>query len=205
MQTTTLTTRRNATKERIQDVALDLFLEHGYTGTSLETIIAGVGGSRRNIYELFGNKEGLFVACIEHLSNDLLGKLSGIELRRDAPQTVLTRVGTVFLREMTSAKMLSAFRLAIGTVGTVSGIGEHLYKAGPTAAYELVATYLQTQDAEVGRSMEETKRDAVHFIEMLKGDIFLHALLCPEFSPPESHIESHVEKVVKDFLRLKTA
>lgn len=204
MQRTARTTRRNATRALIQDVALGLFLEHGYQGTSLEAIVAETGGSRRNIYELFGNKEGLFVACIERLSQDLLGKLNRIELRQEAPQAVLTQIGTVFLQEMTSAKMLSAFRLAIGTVGTVAGIGEHLYRAGPAAAYEVVASYLQTQNRAARPDSREIARDAVHFVEMVKGDIFLHALLCPEFTPSERQIASHVQQTVQDFLRLRT-
>lgn len=203
MQTTARTARRNTTKARIQDVALELFLEHGYQGASLEAIVAKAGGSRRNIYELFGNKEGLFVACIEGLSQDLLGKLNGIELRQEVPQAVLTQIGTVFLQAMTSAKMLSAFRLAIGTVGTVAGIGEHLYRAGPAVAYQVVASYLQTQNSSARRDSGEIARDAVHFVEMVKGDIFLHALLCPEFTPSERQIASHVQQTVQDFLRMQ--
>ena len=51
--------------ESILEAAKNLFLKHGYAQTSLEMIIAEAGGSRRSIYNEFGNKQGLLTSVIQ--------------------------------------------------------------------------------------------------------------------------------------------
>ena len=44
--------------------AIDVFIEYGYEGASLSRIIERSGGSRTVIYQVYGNKEGLFLAAL---------------------------------------------------------------------------------------------------------------------------------------------
>ncbi len=48
----------------IRDAAQQLFFKHGFDETSLEMIINETGGSRRSIYNEFGNKQGLLLAVV---------------------------------------------------------------------------------------------------------------------------------------------
>ncbi len=50
-----------ARKEKIKNVAFDLFLTKGFQETSLSDIIKLSGGSYSNIYDSFHSKEGLFL------------------------------------------------------------------------------------------------------------------------------------------------
>ena len=65
--------------ERILHAAKTLFLEHGYENTSLEMIINESGGSRRNIYSEFGNKEKLLLAVISQQVRQQVGTLVDID------------------------------------------------------------------------------------------------------------------------------
>lgn len=49
--------------------ARDVFLEKGYVKANLDQIIEIVGGSRRNIYNEFGNKQGLFLATVDYFAD----------------------------------------------------------------------------------------------------------------------------------------
>ena len=51
--------------------AIDVFIEYGYEGASLSRIIERSGGSRTVIYQVYGNKEGLFLAALGMMADDV--------------------------------------------------------------------------------------------------------------------------------------
>ena len=52
-------------REKIIKAAANLFFEKGFSNTSIDDIIKITGGSKREIYNEFGNKSGLFSVIIE--------------------------------------------------------------------------------------------------------------------------------------------
>jgi AcrR family transcriptional regulator len=48
-----------------------LFSEHGYHGVSMDQIAAASGITKPMLYEYFGSKEGLFLACMERARGQL--------------------------------------------------------------------------------------------------------------------------------------
>lgn len=53
------------TRKKIADATRALFIQKGYTATSIEDIVAATGSSKGNIYYHFKNKEGLFLHLME--------------------------------------------------------------------------------------------------------------------------------------------
>ncbi|MCJ2177164.1 TetR/AcrR family transcriptional regulator [Novosphingobium album (ex Hu et al. 2023)] len=51
--------------EELLDRSLDLFLDNGFDATTIDTICADVGMSRRTIYARYGDKETLFKAALQ--------------------------------------------------------------------------------------------------------------------------------------------
>ena len=49
---------------QLLDVALQLFIEHGYQGTSMEDIATAAGVTRPIVYNHFGSKDGIYLACL---------------------------------------------------------------------------------------------------------------------------------------------
>ncbi|MBV1917306.1 MAG: TetR/AcrR family transcriptional regulator [Sphingomonadaceae bacterium] len=60
-------------KVRVMKVATDLFVRHGYAGTSLVDIARGAGVATRTLYQHFGDKEALFREVI--YARDSVGAL----------------------------------------------------------------------------------------------------------------------------------
>lgn len=56
------------------DSALKLFWQHGYEGTSVSMLAAEIGVNVPSLYGAFGNKESLFLQCIERYS-ELNGRI----------------------------------------------------------------------------------------------------------------------------------
>ncbi|MGP5097042.1 TetR family transcriptional regulator [Brachybacterium alimentarium] len=57
-----LTARGAATRQRIIDAATEEFAQHGIAGARVERIVAAARTNKAQLYDYFGNKEGLFDA-----------------------------------------------------------------------------------------------------------------------------------------------
>ncbi len=80
--------RRGNTRQRIQDVALELFAEQGYEKTSLREIAERLGVTKAALYYHFKTKEEIIVSLFEDLTRPL-GEL--IEWGRQQPHTLETK------------------------------------------------------------------------------------------------------------------
>lgn len=67
------------TRERILRTAISEFSEKGYSGARVSTICRKSRANPRMIYHYFGDKDGLYVAVLEHV----LGELRREELKLD--------------------------------------------------------------------------------------------------------------------------
>jgi AcrR family transcriptional regulator len=69
-------------------VAEEMFAERGYQAASMDEIAERVGVSKPMLYEYFGSKEGLFVACIRQARAELLAAtthaVAGVASAEDA-------------------------------------------------------------------------------------------------------------------------
>jgi AcrR family transcriptional regulator len=76
--------RRTPAQLRIMDAALDLFAEHGVSGTSLQMIADAVGVTKAAVYHKFKTKEEIVVAVAENEMMMLEGALEAAEAETDA-------------------------------------------------------------------------------------------------------------------------
>ncbi|MCH7548033.1 MAG: TetR/AcrR family transcriptional regulator [Candidatus Krumholzibacteriota bacterium] len=53
-------------RDEVLEAATQVFWERGYQATSIGDLVEGTGLHRRSMYEEFGDKEGLFAACLDH-------------------------------------------------------------------------------------------------------------------------------------------
>ena len=72
----------------ILDAAQNLFYNLGFDETSLAMIINEAGGSRRSIYNEFGNKHGLLMAVIQRQVKTQSEILTSINRELDAKEAV---------------------------------------------------------------------------------------------------------------------
>jgi len=66
------------TKEKIIEMAIDLFSARGFKGTSIRDIAHKIDMSISNIYHYFGSKEGLWLAILEYSAKGIVEKLRQI-------------------------------------------------------------------------------------------------------------------------------
>src|SRR5271170_3797805 len=106
-------TARGAARLRsLTDMAADMFLEQGYVSVSLDTLIARVGGSRRNISR-FGGKEGLFFEVVTQLCADLERPFTELKICHEDERTALTQFGESVLAFVLQPRALALHRLMV--------------------------------------------------------------------------------------------
>lgn len=82
------TQRRGDTRQRIQDVALELFAEQGYEKTSLREIAERLDVTKAALYYHFKTKEDIVVSLFENLTQPVLDL---IEWAKQQPRTLETK------------------------------------------------------------------------------------------------------------------
>jgi AcrR family transcriptional regulator len=76
----------SAARTRVLDAALDLFAEHGVSGTSLQMIADAVGITKAAVYHQFRTKEQIVLAVTERELARLLPALQQAEAHSDGSQ-----------------------------------------------------------------------------------------------------------------------
>ena len=70
--------RCNLEKSAILDQAMHFFWENGFDGASIDALVKAIGTSRFSLYQMFGGKDGLFLASLEHYSQVVVGQALAI-------------------------------------------------------------------------------------------------------------------------------
>jgi AcrR family transcriptional regulator len=79
------------TRRRILTAARRGFVEHGYGGTTMESIAAAAGVAVQTIYASLGSKQGLLMALLDDMAAeaDLPGMLAAVEAAKGDPRKQL--------------------------------------------------------------------------------------------------------------------
>jgi AcrR family transcriptional regulator len=90
-------TPRAVRESQMVAAAERLFAERGYHGVSMDEIAAGSGISKPMLYDYFGSKEKLFLACVERARGRLFERVATAVRGRDEPQAALRAGVEAFL------------------------------------------------------------------------------------------------------------
>jgi AcrR family transcriptional regulator len=112
--TSLLSAATQAKRQQILEGAIRTFLQNGYEGTGMNQVADASGVTKQTIYSHFGDKEGLFTAIIEELT-EFHGQEQPCEMSSDAkPEEVLRALGQRFLRRQNDPRYLALLRVMIG-------------------------------------------------------------------------------------------
>jgi AcrR family transcriptional regulator len=140
-----LTRRGEAKRAAILEAATERFLQDGYDGVSVDEIVRSIGGSKTNVYNYFGGKEGLFAAAVAALCDKFLAKLDKLEPSRGNTAEVLGAFGHTFLDSILNESHLAFVRLILSEARRFPEIGQVWYSRGPGAITQYIGAYLEQQ------------------------------------------------------------
>jgi TetR/AcrR family transcriptional repressor of mexJK operon len=183
----------------ILDAAQRLFYHQGFDETSLAMIINEAGGSRRSIYNEFGNKRGLLMAVIQRQVKSQSEILTSINRDLEAREA-LNQVCSKFVQGMLSAELMSLFRLVVQQVVKFPELGEMIYQNGPMAGILPLADYLSWLTEQKILKIENCHFSAQMLLEMAKGPLHTRSLLLPDINASDEEISQQVTKAVDIFI-----
>ena len=70
---------RGFDRDEVLDRAVELFWTHGYEGTSIADLEAGLGIGRQSLYNAFGDKQALFLSALDRYAQRSVGILQDLE------------------------------------------------------------------------------------------------------------------------------
>ena len=187
---------------KVLQAAGEVFLSRGFAGASLETIVAKSGGSLRDLYQVFGNKEALFLRVMDELCKEVLAPLRGLALdekNRPLPiEDVLLVMGRTIMRVLLSPRALSLHRLVISEGPRFPTLGKVFFQMGPSSANATLAAFLENRAHGGQLSIPDPGAASAIFIHALISDLHLRALTGGKVTRPE--VEERVQEVVRIFL-----
>jgi AcrR family transcriptional regulator len=180
--------RQNTRREALLRAAAEVFFEQGYAATSIDAIIERAGGSKRNIYDTFKNKEGLFSAIVTQNADRILSTLviEGIE-GRDLQET-LTVFGRLLLEAYMSPSLLGVYRIAIAEANRFPDLAKAFYERGPGRATARLAEILEEAGNQGEVRTGDYSRMANQFVGMIRDNFHLQVVL--GLRPPPSAEEA---------------
>lgn len=193
--------RGEARRRALLDAAARLFVTKGFEKTTLSDLVDAAGGSRATIYELFGDKAGLFRAMMEETNQRVVEQLAAARAAATAsPEEALVRFASHFLKGILNDEARAVVRVLVAESGRIPDIAEEFWRSGPAATVEQVADYLRALAGRGGLRIEDPTAAAQSFISMVVGDLFMKGLILPGPPVPDAEIERRVRAAVRLFL-----
>lgn len=188
-------------REDILIAASSLFLELGFTATSMDLVANKAEVSKQTVYSHFKNKDALFIAIIEMKCAEYQFDREHLQDPQLSFTEVLQQIGLKFVRLLHDQDVIAMYRVVIGEVTSNPRVAELFFKAGPQHAIVLVSEYLN-QHPELNLDEKAAYRWSVIFFNLLKGDFHMASLLGLDFALSPVQQEKVVANAVSHLCKL---
>lgn len=183
-------------REQTIEAATAAFMKRGFAKTSLQSIVRESGGSLRDIYARFGDKEGLFRAVIIEAVSVAMDALDDIRHSADSPRPTLEQFARALLIVLMAPRTVALYRVVLGEAVHQPEIARAFRDAAPEEAVRRLSEKLHIW-AEAGLiSAPDPEWLARQTIEVIKGSMHNRALLDPEFRPSSADIEKQASSAI---------
>lgn len=178
--------------------ATALFLERGYTAVSIDAVMARAGGSKRDLYQTFGDKEGLFRHVIAYVCDEIMQPLKVVKYADGSLHEALTSFGTTFLTFLLTPQVIALQKLVVSESGRHPEFAKAFVKLGPERAYQTMEGLLMRWSNTGEAVLRSPRVAAALFCDMLISDLQFRILAGGEVSAAE--VEERVSVAVSIFL-----
>lgn len=202
--TSSINAKRRASELRraaILKAAASVFFEQGYAATSIDAIIERVGGSKRNIYNEFGSKEGLFTALVSEAAEEALEALAVENIGSRDLDGSLREFGRRLLGIYMSSTLIGVLRTVMAEASRFPELAKAFYEKGPGRTSDRLTAVLEVARARGEIDVPDCRMAAEHFVGMLRDNLHLRVLLGLQDPPEAKDAEAIVASVVSIFLK----
>jgi AcrR family transcriptional regulator len=191
----------DARRERILDVAQEVFLEAGFAKASMTTIATRLGGSKGTLYHYFNSKDELFTAYVERRC--LWRDDEVFNLPPSAtPEMALHQIARSFLAHAANETIVRNFRLIVAEAERTPQVSHLFYEAGPRRSTLRLADFLSSLEAQGVLALDgDALGAAQHLLGLVQSATFKGLLCNTVAQPTPAEIDAEAARGVKAFLR----
>ncbi|WP_338878463.1 TetR/AcrR family transcriptional regulator [Achromobacter veterisilvae] len=171
-----LTGRGEARRVRLLEAATQSLLQHGYAQTSIQRVLRQAGGSAATAYQLFGNKEGLLAAVLQHELDGLRAAVFPDAVLQQPVGAALHELAVRLLAYSLLPKSVALYRLLVSECHRLPHLAESLRLAVETQIHAPLEQCLR-QACERGELRIDDPRQAALALGNLINGIASHARL----------------------------
>jgi TetR/AcrR family transcriptional repressor of cmeABC operon len=188
--------------QRFVEVAEQLFLEHGFAGTSVNEVVRIAGGSLATLYAEFGTKDELFEAVMNRRVVALFSELEAGTLHSPEIRTELLALARQIQGHVLSERSLAFFRLAIHEGPKFPSVRKAILINGLKGYLRQLASHFAAL-ASAGRlQIEDPEIAAEDFLTLVQGQQRMIAACGDGARLSQKQRDDHLQHVVDAFLRI---
>jgi len=192
------THRGDKKSEQIRTTATELFLWHGNDGVSVDEIVRIVGGSKTNVYNHFGGKEGLFVSIVQGLCEDILASFATIDVSNLSLEKGLRPLALALLGINLQEKHLTFQRVIIAEAARFPALRRAWLKSGQEASRSTIASFVEQQQRAGHLRRSDPHQAATLFHDMISFDLLHRAMMGDR--PTDDEIRQRIDTAIGVFL-----
>lgn len=186
-------------REEIAAVAENVFLELGFTETTMQIVASRAGASKETLYRHFGSKEGLFSEVVRARAARIYGE--GQLRFQGAPEEVLTRLANNLLHLFVTDDPLCLFRIVVAETPRTPELGRIFFEQGPAQILQQLTLYLEEATRQGLLGCTDPALAAKLFLGAVAANRHIMMLVAPGWEAlTEDTIREHVEEAVSLFL-----
>jgi len=187
--------------QRIIAAARAAFAEHGYAGASMDAVAHRALVSKATLYVYFESKQELFAAVIlEERDRYAASFLAGEQGREPVPARLL-RFGRALVQFLLSPDIVASCRLVMAEASRVPELGPAFYGNGPARLLDRLAQFMTRAMAAGQLRKADPRVVAEQFIDLVRGDLQLRALLGLRDGLAPRQIDAVIRRGVDTFYR----
>lgn len=192
--------RKQDRRMTILCVARRVFLDNGYSATSMSAIAAELGGSKATLWSYFPSKEELFAAVLDEATREYREQLATVLKPSDDVRATLLEFARGFLAKITSPDAIRLHRLIAAEVSRAPEVGEIFYRRVPQRTRQLLTDFIAGAIAAEQLRQDDPADAARLMISLCMGGLHQRMLWGQEEASDEK-IATEADRAVDIFLR----
>ncbi|MEJ5977841.1 TetR/AcrR family transcriptional regulator [Novosphingobium sp. PS1R-30] len=191
--------RPTLSDEQLLDIALDLFLEHGFERTSIDAITAAAGMAKRTVYARYADKEALFKAALARAIDEWMVPVARLRAAEvDDLEKALLAIAQMLLTNILSPAGLRLLRLSNAVSVSMPEIAAANTRMGTEPTLDYLADLFRRRLLPADAPAPEAQEAALAFLHLVVGGPASTAAWGVAFD--DDSIDRHTRYCVRLFL-----
>jgi AcrR family transcriptional regulator len=163
-------------RAQILDAAVEVFLENGYGGATIDLVVERAGASKATVYSFFGGKDGLFAAIVEERCERILSAFGDPEVVDHDVLSALGHIAQRYMEVVMAPDVVGFYRLIIAEGARFPELARTFHRLGPDRTNAHLAGMLSVWRDRGLVSLDDPQLAAVQFFHSVSGDLHLRAM-----------------------------